>query len=249
LRVEKIQIVVSVELRDDLPRLLDGSLSAAARELNGKVIRPAQLPPKLPPELPRLLMQAPNVVVQVGLNRVEMVLRPPSHVSGTVRSSVQYFQAVLNSSFKATLSHISANAWIGIVLTLEYPLPNLRPSASNGIKPIARQLINLPTHPDELSSFKLQYGFKHGRFFRHFVITGYETREWIQESQSPEAVNQISPPKDAPVIESGVQLALDINNKASPERKTTLVELPLILEELTTFEESIWDFLGINLTK
>ena len=107
--------------------------------------------------------------------------------------------------------------WAGVISTIEYPEKSIKSkSAIEATIPIFDRLIKIDRKNRELSSFQLQYGIKKDQYFVTYTIGGYDIRNFKLKPPKQPGFYVINP-AEYPLMECGVRILLDINNKANKQ--------------------------------
>jgi hypothetical protein len=230
-KVERFEIV-SAFRRDDTVVLACGpSLRELSEQFAGRLIS-LNVPDRAPPELPRLVVRFEGMLLQVGLNRFQIVLEPPQHIATSYIEALQYCK---NRSFPLLESLLSAKAikyeWSGVIAVLAVPQDLATTKSALGAAGIIfPRLTKLDWDTTNLASFRLQAGYKNNDYFRNYILEGYEVRS--MEIDAPLNVSRIEiDPTDFPVSEVGFNLTLDVNNKPCESKSTPLPDLSATLTE------------------
>ncbi|MCW5547690.1 MAG: hypothetical protein KIT44_01880 [Opitutaceae bacterium] len=244
LQIAQVQFVTAFPAQESLLSRLDTVLNKLSKALNGQRINPKVSSHNAPAEIPRSLIIAQNTFVQVALNRIEMRLSPPEHVSGSVDASVKYFGDVLKGLFGEMLTVAPRADWVGAVLTVQYPTRHAK-TAIQAVHPAFKKLLTIPDPGDNLSAFHFMYGVRHGDHFKHITVQGYHTSEFQADIKPGEVVN--IPLEQATIKEVGLQLLLDVNNKPSPTKQGTSEEFMKVLSALQDYARTAPNELGLDI--
>lgn len=213
-RIEKLQIVTVFKKDPSILFKMGPILAEIASRQNGELVS-INTPSNASPETPRAVIKAKDFLLNICLNRFEAVIRPPKHVINDHLQSLEYarlrYEGVLTDLFKNEIDY----QWTGFVVQIDIPKSKEGVSAIQTITPIFDSLINIDRKDKNLASFNLQFGFAENGLNTNYILTGYENRNIVLP-------NNIQPGKAVtvnvsklPVSEAGLQLMIDVNNRAS----------------------------------
>lgn len=217
---------------------LGKSLQEAEKALKGKLIQ-LQVPDYAPPDTPRVLIKATDLTLSVGYNRFDILVVPPSHIISDYNSSIEYSLNKTSQILSLFNNDFPVYEWAGVVSTIAFPDPSKDYLLSKVISLLFDKLIRLDRNGHNLNSFQLAYGYSDDGFNRTFNIAGFETRNVrIPKLRGNESVE--IPLGELPVVETGIQLSIDINNKPGKNKTTFLKDLKRLSEEhLSTFSKFV----------
>lgn len=222
--------LVTVFAQDDSIVLTCGAqLKALQQSLGGRILT-INAPDGAPPELPRLVLTMQDTLLQVGLNRFSVFTSPPSHISGSFDECSSFAskraESILSVLAEAQIQH----QWSGVVAELEYPSdPAGKTSPLEAVRPIFAHLTNTLLPSEKLSSFRLQVGVERNGFFRNYTVSGYSKAQFQHRGLPDSKVIRELSSDD--VVETGVQIALDVNSKPSSPRADLLGDLRGVVAE------------------
>ena len=237
MRINQIQFVNNFKLEEDLLLSHGPILQKMKNSLNGKLII-LNVPKSAPPPAPRALIQLKNCIINVALDKIDITIKPPPHVVHDYRSSGNFAHSIIESIISIFYEAQLQYEWSGIIATIEYPIGPQTLTAVKAVTRIYDKLINVPRHNLDLVSFQLQFGFSENNFYKNYSIGGYESRnvDLKDYALSPERRTVVINLEEFPIVESGLQISLDINNRPTP-KKTLLEDLSdLFSEHYATFD-------------
>lgn len=210
-KVERFELVISFKYNQGITYLIDKEVRQIQRTLDGQIV-PVNVPINAPAEIPRLIVQSGTTNVNICLNRLHLVTNVPSHIQHSIDESLEYLIGVAERCLRPLTTDEIRPMWIGLVGQINYPESPKRSAsgieAVSGIIPrILRSPINLPP-----AAFNLNYGVKNGEYNVHFNVSGYETISMLVEG-NPAAALADGISLNSQILEVGIALGLDINNK------------------------------------
>ena len=210
MKVRQIQIVSVFKIDNSIILSIGPSLKQLKNKLGGQIV-PINNPDNSPPPLPRIVLQLKDTLLQIGLDRFDISLKPPLHISEDLSESFKFAKQRAGSIISEFISHVSYK-WSGIITTFSFPeQPLVSKSGIETVRPIFDRIININRNNRELVSFQLQFGFKDDDFNINYNISGFEERN-ISISPPIHGFLEVELNK-FPVNNCGIQVILDINNK------------------------------------
>lgn len=221
-----------------------GALKKVAARFRGEASM-VNLPHRAPPALPRLIVKLEGALLQLGLDRFQIVMEPPSHVSSSYADAMGFARdrfVPLLVELAATPQH--EHSWSGVVFDIAFPVAGAA-TGSAAVESVFRRLVTLKWDCSQLASFTLNVGRRSGGFFRNYTVSGYERRKF--EIPASELARGVSIETDAGSIEeTGVNLLLDVNSKPTQDGCSALDDLERTLKEHTDAYSDIGE--DLNLT-
>jgi hypothetical protein len=231
MRVANFQVAVAFEIEPELILSLGPSIRALATRTQGRIHDAGVGDPDFPPDVPRIVIQTKQFLVNISLNRFDIHATPPRHLQENHSAAVQFAQTVAGDVLGELLKVPVSYAWSGIVAHLKYPSEKPLASAPMAVAPIFHQLINIPHSGKPLSSFEVRFGYQEDDLFRSIKLGGYATQnirfKSVAEGEQTAAGFGV---EGADIVETGVQVFLDVNNKPSAGKKTPIDDLKRLFE-------------------
>jgi hypothetical protein len=228
MKVTSLEIIMAVAAKTDAPTRLGLFMSEYARRVGGELATNI-LPENAPVELPRISAISKNFVVNLGLDRLQFAVKPQREIQGSLDKVVESASLQSSALFEQYLSEVgSPYTFCGAIMTLHFSrkgnLPQLK---------IAEQLhdslLNLERNNNPLASFLLQTGYQTKDHYLNFTLSAYETRTLkIPPNLSPGTYQvDIS---NTSILESGVQVRVDLNNRPKTNKQQPMLELKSVLQ-------------------
>jgi hypothetical protein len=214
-------------------------ISRISEQLKTKV-QLLDVPEIAPPEAPRAMIRLNDSIFNIGLNRLETVVFPPSHIVNDLQQSLLFAEKRFNQVFSEVFNFINGE-WSGVIVNLEYPNPDKK-SPLETVEPVFDSLIKIDRSNKELSTFQLKFGYKENPFNKNFTINGYS-----KKAISIKALNQM--PQDIPIEnfdEAGIAISIDINNRLAGNQVKIEEEIKSLINETLSINDNLNEYIGLN---
>ena len=233
-KFSRIEIVTTFKPKDDLMLLLGPSIKKVNDNLKGKFLQ-LTIPNDAPFELPRYAIQLKNMLIHIGLNRIQIISEPPPHIQNSIEESFKFIQEtskyIVSTILKGNLEYL----WTGIITTIKKELKAEKPIKA--VYPIFKKMINLDWKDEELASFNFQIGRKIKDIFVNYTISGFEKRRLLLDNLNK---NKLSIENLKNVNSTiGIQILLDINNKPQTKKADPLKDLDNIIKQQFNLSKSM----------
>lgn len=236
-RVTLLSIVTVFVRKPNLTLELGRFFSQLAKDVSAEVHFPA-VEPSAPDEIPRLVVNGSDVEFSAGLDRFYITFKALSIDVSRDKTSLKQLVANAGKVLERFLAEeIFELRFIGVVGTLNFPQPQ-----ETNIRTIQREMAaNVIAHMDAnrvCENFAYQIGFSHhDEYFSNFRIKAYQTKRL--DLKVGEIVRNPIDLDSLEVIEHGIEVNFDINNR--PKRKKTAVgsELKGLFAALTDELDSL----------
>jgi len=227
--VVQVQIGSEFKLVEDVAISLGAPLKSIIAKYGGR-IQLLNVPNAAPPDAPRIIATTQNFVLNLAPVRYDVYISVPSQIRSDYHK-VMDFTSTLFTKLGGELAQLRlAYLWVGLVVNLAYP------AASEGVpgiklsQPIFDRLMSIPRGTRKLAAFQTQYGFEEGPLNKIFSITGYDTLT-LNVDPTNLSRNAIRVDKEtADVVESGIAVSLDVNNRPAKEHGGLLHDFREILQ-------------------
>jgi hypothetical protein len=210
MKIFRIQIATILKLDKRIVLTCGEKLKKLEKDINGK-LQLINIPDFAPPDAPRAMIKNVDTLINLSLNRLDIIITPPHHILSDIKSSLNY---VKNRS-ESILSTLNVDElgyeWSGCIAICEYPKPEGETGAKS-VTPVFDSLIKIDRNKCELSSFQLNFGFIEESISRNFRIAGYEKKQ-IKLTNIKEAQSFLINLSEIPSQEVGIQITIDLNNK------------------------------------
>jgi hypothetical protein len=128
--------------------------------------------------MPRVLLKLKDTMLNFGLDRIQLTMIPPSHVSDNIEKTSKYTIQRIDPFLSELLPTIPKYFWSGVITEIEFhEKPIKSNSANEAAVPIFDKLINIDRKEKELSAFQLQYGIKDDQHFVTYTLNAFEDRQ------------------------------------------------------------------------
>jgi hypothetical protein len=208
----QIQAAINFQLENDILLSVGNNIKKMQKDIKVNV-QILNSPKAAPPEAPRIVIFSPNAIINICLNRYDIIINIPNHIDKLLTSVLDYAKNVI-SEFIPYLTHENFKyTWTGIVVNSEAAFPQKNSKSIELLTPYFDKLININRNDRKLSSFQLQYGFEENEFYKNFNISGYDKFNF----EIPGNLIANEPIRidlqNTDILESGIQIIIDINNK------------------------------------
>ena len=229
MRVSSLQVVVTFAVNPGIIFSSGKQLMDLKSALGAKLLS-LNVPESAPPETPRAMLSTEDMIIGLGFNRLDITTRPPDHVNQDYAACATFAERKAHPIIESLGKQVEY-LWAGIVVMDEYVFPKQNAPSLKVVTPVFDRLVNIPREAKDLASFQLQYGYKQGDFYKNFTISGFETRDVSLEIQLKGAGPIRVDLSKYPITESGIQISVDINNKASSSESDVLTDIARLFQE------------------
>jgi hypothetical protein len=246
MKVVSFQIVIEFELDEQIILSLGPQLKELQEILNGRLTI-LNTPPFAPPPLPRALIKGADTLLTISLDRFEIRTTPLQHIMHNYESCVKFVKSRIESIFKILRIEDLKYKSLGAISNIQYPSDKHDIPVIKALEPIFDRLINIPRNERDLASFGFLFGFMENDLFINYNISGYELRniQIIATPQHEQKIITIDATK-YPVMESGIEVKIDINNKRRKDNKAPIEDVNLILDESVNKHHSLGKELNLE---
>ncbi|HUL96140.1 MAG TPA: hypothetical protein VLT89_09030, partial [Usitatibacter sp.] len=105
-----------------------------------------------PSELPRLLITRSDLVVAIGLSRIDITLRPAEHVAHSFGAALEYFEATISPVLPDLIGSNWKHLWSGLIAECEFPGPEPMVLGVERAAPVFDTLLKIDRKGRKLSS-------------------------------------------------------------------------------------------------
>ena len=227
-RIATVQLAINFEYDPDINLRFGSGVLDLAKELKAEVITPS-IPQQAPPESPRTVLKGVDATVTLSPVRALLSVNPPSHVRESF-NSVEKFCKNRAGHLTDLLDGNIRYEWAGVVLDKEYAARQTEKAALQLCEPLFDSILNIDRNNRRLASFQASLGFTERGFHRNFNISGYDTREFLVETEKRSGWKKIDV-DDEPVSEAGIKVRVDINNKPKDHHLDLSTEITELWDE------------------
>lgn len=213
MKISQIQIVVGFEFDQAILLSCGPALKSLKNKLKGQIFT-ISAPEEAPPSLPRAVVKLEDTIFELALDRIQTTARPPAHVSHDIKQAIHFARQRVLSFLEVLGGAIPVYRWSGIITNIQFPETPLQSrSASEASTPIFDRLISVNRHGKELGSFEFKFAVKEADYFVGYLIAGYERRHISIKVSTEESTPVLLNSDEFPVIDAGIEIQIDINNK------------------------------------
>lgn len=216
-----------------------------AKDLKARV-QTLNVPEIAPPEVPRVMLQRNDLVVALSFSRLDITAQPPTHVAEDFSSALTYAEKLAFPFIEEFVEKQRSYSWTGIVISLEYPMPQQGIPGVTRCEPVFDRLLTVNRENRQLGAFQLQFGFQELGIYSGVTVQGYDVRE-VEIGKLP-GVSIISSTniQDAKITTSGVEIILDVNNKRADSRGSPTSDIRMLVSKHLDFFSSMPKMLNIE---
>lgn len=244
MRVRRVNVVFEFNIDRDIILSIGTKIKSIQKNFNAK-IQMLNVPTAVPPDAPRLIIVIENFVINVSLNRFEYAVEIPPHINSNINSSLNYVSAKIENIYKYLVVDNDSYNWSGVVATLEFPSKDKNKSIDLMV-PIFDRIIGIDRRGHDLASFQLQFGFHEEGIFRNFTLSGYETFNLQLVNPNNSDIVLFENKLDSEIIESGISVIVDINNRPQKNHNDAFSEFEKILSDLQSAVKDIPNILNLG---
>lgn len=230
MRVAKFQIAVAFDVQPGLILSLGPTIKNLAERTQGQIHQLSVGDPNFPPDVPRIVVQTKQFLVNISLNRFDIHVIPPRQLQQNHSASALFAETaatdVLNQLMKCHIDYM----WSGVVAHVKFPTATPLLSASAAVEPVFKRLVAFQPSSKPLSSFEMRFGYQDDDLFRSTRICGYSSRGLRTRPNTSPSQPITQPSNMREIVETGIQIFIDVNNKPSMERKGPLEDLKRLFE-------------------
>jgi hypothetical protein len=245
MRIAQVQVAVIFTLDNDIVLTIGSSLKNIQERYKGNIQILNNIPEFSPPNAPRVVFSCPGFIINVSLLRFDIMITPPQHISSDAGKVFNYIQSFISNINEILIKKNVKYEWTGFVFTIENPKSgNVKQSSLEYFGPIFDKLINIKRNEKKLASFSFQYGFVETSFFVNYSINGYEKLNiaFPNVIQTPQSLSSMTPE----IIESGIAVTLDINNRPQQLKKSFMVDFTSILDQSMSYYKTLLEDTGLK---
>lgn len=226
MNVMSIQLVSSYQIDKEITLTCGQELKGLEKELKGKLFLPS-VPDSAPPEAPRAILKTNDSILAIGWNRIELNVTPPSHIASNFDGCLGFLQARMSQIFPRLLSTINGYQWSGVIVNLNYPSKGFS-SHAEAAAPLFDEIIKVDRKGRPLTAFQLQFGYEERNLNHLFIVSGYEARD-LKLPQLQQNQTICVDLEKIPVVETGIKVGIDINNKRAQGKTDWQVDVNNII--------------------
>lgn len=227
-KIETAHIAVVFKSDSSIVFTLGDAIKKMQKELNAQV-QMLNTPSGARPEAPRIIVATNSFIVNIGLNRFDIILNIPNHINGLFDKVLGFcYQSIENISELLVDGYVEY-VWTGIILNIHYPFSIKNKRSIELITPVFDRLLNLERKDRSLATFNLQYGYRDENYYINYTIAGYESFSIQIPTNKSEGIIEIGITPDK-IDEVGTEVKIDINNKPQEVKTNFISDFSRILD-------------------
>jgi hypothetical protein len=246
MRIPQINTVIEFELTENVILIIAGALRKY-QEVNNAKVQILNVPHSVPPDAPRIVLITQNALIRISLTRFEINSKIPNHIINNFDSAVIFTKSIIKNVIETLMVPELKYTWLGVVNILEYSVVDHGGTALKVSEKFFDKLINIDRNNKDLASFEIKFGFNEGCFFRNYSISGFETRDIkLEFLNGIKGIQVVDLEKSGRIIDKGLRIVLDINNKPGNKSLNALSDLDTIFEEVNSKYRNLFVDLNIK---
>jgi hypothetical protein len=244
-KIARQEIVISFEIDQSIVLTCGNAIKNVQRKLGGRILS-INAPDDAPPSMPRVILKLKDTILNIGLDRIQITTIPPSHVSDNIEKTSKFTIQRIEPFLTELLPVIPKYFWSGVITEIEFhENPMKSNSADEAAIPIFDKLINIDRKNKELSAFQLQYGIKDDLCFITYTISAFEGRQ-IEFKMPPKPGYFRIEPSEYLLMECGIRILLDINNKPNKHNENPIKDIENILAKQNSLVSNIVEDINLK---
>lgn len=245
MRIDSIQVAIVFKRQDDILYLLGQEIVSFQKRFQSQK-QLTNLPESSPPEIPRLAILAPNFVVNISLNRIDIIATIPPNVSTDYKMSLNYMYKIVEDVQDILINGKIEYQWMGIVVNTEFTRKSITNNPLVAVEPVYDAILNVNRNKRSLASFNLQFGFSEAPFFINYFVGGYEKANLIFNNPiAPGTVIDISKGKKE-IFDTGISINVDVNNRLQATEKNMERDFTSLIRKCEALLETVIIDLGLQ---
>lgn len=232
-KVASVQVVSSFEVDAGIVMTCGPVLRDLERRLKGQLTL-LNTPAAAPPPLARAILEVQDAVLQIALDRFQLMLRPPAHIASELPLILDFTLNSVSSLFSDLTSIMPVYLWSGIIIDIEYAYKDAGftdLSQVNG--PVFNRLISINPKERNIATLDLNFGFEDNGYFVNYRLSTYETRNTGGKIFQPGVHHKIKR-EEYKLNDIGIAALVDINNLPSEsiEGRHPITDLTMITKKI-----------------
>lgn len=245
MKIARQEIVISFEIDPSIVLSCGTAIQNMQKKVGGQILS-INAPDDAPPSMPRIMLRLKDTIFNLGLDRIQFTVVPPSQVTDEIEKASKFTLQRISPLLAEILPSIPKYLWAGVITEVEYPESPLKSkSANDATTPIFDKLININRNNKALSAFQLQYGVNDDLNFTTYTISGFEGRK-IELKSPQEQGYLIIDPTEYPLTECGIRVLLDVNNRPNKHNEHPLKDIEAILSKTNSLVANIAEDLNLQ---
>ncbi len=245
MKIARQEIVISFGIDPSIVLSCGSAIQNMQKKVGGQILS-INAPDNAPPSMPRVMLRLKDTIFNLGLDRIQITVVPPSQVTDETKKSSKFTLQRISPLLAEILPSVPKYCWAGVITEVEYHENPLKSkSANDAATPIFDKLININRNNKDLSAFQLQYGINDDLNFITYTISAFEGRKI--ELKPPQGSGcLVIDPTEYPLTECGVRVLLDINNKPNKYNENPLNDIKDILSKTNFLVANIAEDLNLQ---
>jgi hypothetical protein len=231
LKIAQLQIVAGYANTPQVQLSLGADLVELQRTEGGQLLT-INAPDQAPPQLPRVLLRLADTVLNVALNRIEIVTVPPQHVASNFSAALKFARSRVATFLEPLVGRMPAYEWSGVVAELEFHNARLpHGNTEQMTTSLFDRLTKIERGDRRVTAFQLSFGVRDVELFVGYNIHEFEYRNVRLTGPLRPGERVVVGPDQMKVTDSGINIVVDVNNRTGKSRKGLLVDIDSIFSE------------------
>jgi len=203
--VKSLQIAIIFKRDQDIQYTLGSMLAKSSKNGLFRISEfPNPNPQKNLPHIPKISVNSKEFVLNISQERFDFFLTIPNHISNEPEKVLSYAKSATDILRNSFLPHVNY-LWCGLVIDLNFPYKGNKSCLND----IFDKTLTIERENKNIATYQLNYGYKENGHFINYSISEYQSYEVVKKVPSNELISI----KDGNLVEMGLSIKLDINNK------------------------------------
>ncbi len=237
-KIKNVQVAILFEIDESIIFTLGDSIKKLQKNVKAQV-QILNTPSGARPEAPRVIIFTPDYVINISLNRIDIVFNIPSHIEDKFDNVIAFCYKSFENIYEKIIEGYINYKWAGVIFDVNYSSNLKKIRSIELMTPVFDHLLNLKRKERKLASFNLQYGYEENAHFINYNISGYEsiTLKLPAPNVKGEMI-EIGVTEDD-IDETGILIKVDINNQPLLEKSDIITDFSKILDLMRSSLENI----------
>jgi hypothetical protein len=243
--IDQVQIGSEFDPIEDIALSIGSALKSIISKYGGR-LQLLNVPAAAPPDAPRIIATTQNFVLNFAPVRYDVHVSVPTQIKADFYKVLDYTTSLF-TRLGGDLAQLGLSyLWVGLIVNLEYPaatsgVPGIRLS-----EPVFDRLLSVSRGTRKLSAFQTQFGFEEGSLNKIFTVSAYDSMKIkVDPAKLPRKMLRVDR-ETADIVESGISVSLDVNNRPAKQRAGLIHDFRLIAQASRQLFASLPDALNLK---